>query len=219
MVLPNRWENRSCARQWTAIRCSLSFAISTRLAPILPIRLVKCPSEGLRPTWFRPLPKQPLAYCPKWWFHGNDYRTRDGSCLRDYIHVSDIAHAHAGSWLFTGRKERVELRNFQPGHRKWLYRPEVINAFESQREEINYALSGRRPGDVVAIYANNESQENTWDGKPAIQPGRYDAHGLELGTEITAEKKIFFSSTDPRLNWFINHPKHTHASWYPGNRK
>jgi UDP-glucose 4-epimerase len=90
--------------------------------------------------------------------HGNDYPTRDGSCIRDYIHVSDVAHAHTLSmqFLIDGKgKKRCEVFNL--GYGEGVSVLEAINAFEKVSGiKLNYVIGPRRPGDVIAIYANND---------------------------------------------------------------
>ena len=89
---------------------------------------------------------------------GNDYPTRDGTCVRDYIHVSDIAHAHtlALQYMQQGKtKTSCDVFNLGSGNGTTVL--EAINAFEAASEtKLNYQIGPRRSGDVVAIYANNE---------------------------------------------------------------
>lgn len=88
---------------------------------------------------------------------GTDYPTRDGSCVRDYIHVMDIAHAHtkALQCLINGKnKEAVEVFNLGSGEGVSVL--ELIAAFERiSGRKLNYELGPRRAGDVVAVYADN----------------------------------------------------------------
>lgn len=90
--------------------------------------------------------------------HGSDYPTRDGSCIRDYIHVCDIAHAHtlALEFLINGKNESAcEIFNLGSGNGVTVL--EAITTFEKvSGKKLNYKLGPRRPGDVVAIYANND---------------------------------------------------------------
>ncbi|MBS1733400.1 MAG: UDP-glucose 4-epimerase GalE [Bacteroidetes bacterium] len=90
--------------------------------------------------------------------HGDDYPTRDGSCIRDYIHVSDIAHAHtlALNYLLEHRNSsNCDVFNLGSGNGHSVL--EVIGTFEKVTgHKLNYAIGPRRPGDVIAIYANNE---------------------------------------------------------------
>jgi UDP-glucose 4-epimerase len=94
--------------------------------------------------------------------YGTDYATKDGSCVRDYIHVSDIAHAHTLSLDFLIQKKntkKVEIFNLGTGDGYTVL--EVINAFEKvSGVKLNYHLGPRRGGDVVAIYANNSKAKN-----------------------------------------------------------
>ncbi|HTJ14144.1 MAG TPA: UDP-glucose 4-epimerase GalE [Dinghuibacter sp.] len=89
---------------------------------------------------------------------GTDYDTRDGSCIRDFIHVSDIAHAHtlAVNYMLAGKnKDSVEVFNLGTGNGVTVL--EAIRAFEKvSGVKLNYTLGPRRPGDVIAIYANND---------------------------------------------------------------
>lgn len=87
---------------------------------------------------------------------GTDYNTRDGSCIRDYIHVSDIAHAHtlALLWLFKQNEATCEIFNLGSGTGTTVI--ELINAFERATGiDFEYEKGPRRPGDVEAVYANN----------------------------------------------------------------
>ena len=94
--------------------------------------------------------------------YGDDYPTRDGSCIRDFIHVSDIAHAHTLSLLFleAGKStKRCEVFNLGSGHGVTVL--EAIRAFEKvSGQQLNYAIAPRRPGDVIAIFANNDLARN-----------------------------------------------------------
>jgi len=88
---------------------------------------------------------------------GNDYDTRDGTCIRDYIHVMDIANAHtkALQYLIQGRNEsKCEVFNLGTGNGVTVL--EAIQSFEKvSGVKLNWKFSPRRPGDVVSIYANN----------------------------------------------------------------
>lgn len=89
---------------------------------------------------------------------GDDYPTRDGSCVRDYIHVMDLANAHtkALQYLLQG-KQRQSVDIFNLGIGEGVTVLEAIRAFERvTAEDLNYRIGPRRPGDVVAVYANND---------------------------------------------------------------
>lgn len=98
-----------------------------------------------------------IGKLPQMVVFGDDYPTRDGSCVRDYIHVCDIAHAHtlALQYLMENRnKTNCDIFNLGTG--KGVTVLEAIKAFEKvSGQQLNYVIGPRRPGDVVAIYANN----------------------------------------------------------------
>lgn len=88
--------------------------------------------------------------------HGSDYETRDGSCIRDYIHIMDLANAHtkAISYLLDRKNEKqYDVMNLGIGQGVTVL--EAIQAFEKASGlALNYSLGPRRSGDVVAIYAD-----------------------------------------------------------------
>jgi UDP-glucose 4-epimerase len=101
--------------------------------------------------------------------YGDDYDTRDGSCIRDYVHVCDIAHAHT-----LGLQHLIENKNVQQceiynlGTGNGVSVLEAIQAFEKvSGQKLNYRIGPRRPGDIVAIYANNSlaKEKLEWDPK------------------------------------------------------
>ncbi len=86
---------------------------------------------------------------------GNDYDTSDGSNVRDYIHVVDIAEAHvvAIDRLLQGKSKAIEVFNVGTGQGNSVL--EVVNTFEKvSGQKLNYEVGPRRPGDVPAIYAD-----------------------------------------------------------------
>lgn len=99
---------------------------------------------------------------------GTDYDTRDGSCVRDYIHVQDLAHAHtlALQYLMSGKAtENPALFNLGIG--AGLTVLEVINAFEKvSGVKLPYELGPRRPGDVVAVYADRSKATDLLGWEP-----------------------------------------------------
>ncbi|RYY11991.1 MAG: UDP-glucose 4-epimerase GalE [Chitinophagaceae bacterium] len=99
-----------------------------------------------------------IGKLPTLMVYGDDYPTRDGSCIRDYIHVCDIAHAHtlAIQYLLERRNpKRCEVFNLGSGNGITVL--EAIKTFEQVAGvKLNYEIGPRRPGDVVAIFANND---------------------------------------------------------------
>jgi len=99
-----------------------------------------------------------IGKLPKMQVWGNDYPTRDGSCIRDYIHVCDIAHAHTLALQFLlNKKSAKKCEVFNLGTGNGVTVLEAIKAFEKvSGVKLNYSIGQRRPGDVIAIYANND---------------------------------------------------------------
>lgn len=87
---------------------------------------------------------------------GDDYDTRDGSCIRDYIDIMDLAKAHVKSikrLLQKNNKENFEVFNLGTGNGVTVF--EIINAFEeSTGIKLNYKVTDRRAGDVEKVYAD-----------------------------------------------------------------
>lgn len=104
---------------------------------------------------------------PKLTVFGGDYDTRDGSCIRDYIHVSDIADAHVKAMNYLiGNLQKQACSVFNLGTGNGVSVLEAIHSFEKvSGEKLNYEVGPRRPGDVVKIYANNDfaKQELGWN--------------------------------------------------------
>ena len=99
---------------------------------------------------------------------GTDYNTKDGSCVRDYIHVCDIAHAHilALNYLID-KKNTTSCEIFNLGTGNGYTVLEVIAAFEKiSGLKLNYQTGPRRSGDVIAIYANNNKAKSHLGWQP-----------------------------------------------------
>ena len=87
---------------------------------------------------------------------GDDYPTPDGSCLRDYIDVVDLAKAHVVAitrMIEDKNKTKYEVFNIGTGNATSVL--ELVNSFERVNElKLNYKVAPRRPGDVVSIWAD-----------------------------------------------------------------
>ena len=97
--------------------------------------------------------------------YGADYPTPDGTAIRDYIHVVDLAKAHVLALqrlLQHKNEDKVEVFNLGTGTGSSVL--EVITAFEKvSGEKLNYKLVDRRDGDVVAAYANTDKANSVLD--------------------------------------------------------
>lgn len=101
---------------------------------------------------------------------GNDYQTIDGTCIRDYIHVVDIARAHtvALKYILEGKNgENYEIYNLGAG--VGLSVLQVVNRFEELTGiKLNYKIGPRREGDVEAVYADNKLAEEKLNWTPQL---------------------------------------------------
>ncbi len=104
---------------------------------------------------------------------GADYDTPDGSAIRDYIHVVDLAEAHvmAMNRLLQGKqKHNYEYYNLGTGQGHSVL--EVVKTFERVNDlKVNYQITDRRPGDIVKIYADTElaNQELGWKASRSLE--------------------------------------------------
>lgn len=104
---------------------------------------------------------------------GDDYQTRDGSAIRDYINVMDLANAHVIAierLLRQQNKKNFEVFNLGTG--KGISVLEIIKAFETATgEKLNYSIVGRRPGDVEAVYSDTHlaNTELGWQASTPIE--------------------------------------------------
>ena len=104
---------------------------------------------------------------------GDDCDTHDGSCIRDFINVVDLAKAHvvAINRILEGKqKEKVEV--FKIGTGRGLSVLELIHAFESATGvKLTYQIVGRRAGDIVKVWADPTlaNKELGWKAETSIE--------------------------------------------------
>ncbi|PRX57641.1 UDP-glucose 4-epimerase GalE [Flagellimonas meridianipacifica] len=89
---------------------------------------------------------------------GDDYPTEDGTCIRDYIHVVDVAKAHVVALeRLLENKNEANYEVFNLGTGKGSSVLEVIHSFEKvSGQKLNYKIANRRPGDVIQAYADTQ---------------------------------------------------------------
>ncbi|KAA5826399.1 UDP-glucose 4-epimerase GalE [Algibacter amylolyticus] len=103
---------------------------------------------------------------------GDDYPTPDGTCIRDYIHVVDLAKAHVialGRLLQNKNKSNYETFNLGTGKGSTVL--EVVKSFEKvSGKQLNYKIVGRREGDIISAYADTEkaNKELGWKTKLSL---------------------------------------------------
>jgi UDP-glucose 4-epimerase len=118
---------------------------------------------------------------------GNDYDTPDGSCIRDYLHVVDLAKAHVTAVKrLTGKKNREKYEVFNLGTGTGVTVLEAIKSFERVTGvNVKYRITGRRAGDIEKIWADpsfanrelgwktekslDEAMESAWEWEKTIR--------------------------------------------------
>ena len=107
--------------------------------------------------------------------YGDDYPTPDGTCIRDYIHVVDLAKAHVVALQrLLGKKNSEKVEVFNVGTGKGSSVLEVITAFEKvSGQKLPYKIVGRREGDITSAYANTDKANNVlgWKAKSTLEDG------------------------------------------------
>ena len=113
---------------------------------------------------------------------GTDYPTPDGSCIRDYLHVMDLAEAHVSAleFLFKDKLRGKDKgwRAYNLGTGRGASVLEVIKAFGKVTGlEVPYSIAKRREGDVVAIWANasRAKDELGWEAKRSLEEALNDS--------------------------------------------
>lgn len=104
---------------------------------------------------------------------GDDYPTEDGSCIRDYIHVVDLAKAHVIALeRLISKKNQSNYEVFNLGTGRGSSVLEVVNSFEKTTgEKLNYKIVDRRPGDVISVYADTKKANDVlgWKAKETME--------------------------------------------------
>lgn len=129
--------------------------------------------------------------------NGNDYDTPDGSCIRDYIHVVDVAIAHVKAIEFLARPQRsntelaggnnnagYEVFNIGTGNGNSVL--EVVETFEKVTGiNLKYKIGKRRPGDITRIYAevNKAKKVLGWETKLTLEDALRDAWNWQKNLE------------------------------------
>ena len=104
---------------------------------------------------------------------GNNYPTSDGTAIRDYIHVVDLAKAHVVALkrlLNKENSEKIETFNLGTGTGSSVL--DVINTFEKvSNQKLNYKIVGRREGDVTEAYANTDKANDVlgWNAQSSLE--------------------------------------------------
>ena len=108
---------------------------------------------------------------------GNNYDTKDGTCIRDFIHVVDLAEAHVVALDYSEKmNEAVDVFNVGTGSGNTVL--ELIETFEKVNNlKLNYSIGERRLGDIEAIYANTSKIKSklNWEAKKELPTSMKDS--------------------------------------------
>ncbi len=119
---------------------------------------------------------------------GDDYNTPDGTNIRDYIHVIDLAKAHVKTLDYlNGKSNFYDFINVGTGTGTSVL--EIVNTFEKvSNQKLNYTIGGRRPGDVEQIYASVDKSREllNWKTELSVEDALRDAWNWQ----INLRKKI-----------------------------
>jgi UDP-glucose 4-epimerase len=112
--------------------------------------------------------------------YGNDYNTPDGTCLRDYIHVTDLAKAHIKALDFLDQTDK-KFDAFNLGTGRAVSVLDIIKTFEKvSGTKINYSIGKRREGDIAAIYADPRKANRVLQWKTELDLEKAISDGLNF---------------------------------------
>ena len=103
---------------------------------------------------------------------GNDYDTPDGTCIRDYIYVVDLAKAHVKAMARVLDTDSDKLEVFNIGTGKGVSTKEIVDAFEKATGvKLNWAYAPRRAGDIEKVWANPDKANNVlgWKAETSLE--------------------------------------------------
>ena len=114
---------------------------------------------------------------------GNDYKTKDGTCIRDYIHVSDLADIHIKGLNYLNDNKKSFILNC--GYGKGYSVQQIVNIFKMIKKGVEVEYQKRRSGDIAQVYANTKKFKKILRWKP-----KYNDIKLIIKSAISWEKKL-----------------------------
>ena len=126
---------------------------------------------------------QSLKNKPNVKIFGKDYKTKDGTCVRDYIHVSDLANIHIKGLDYLKNNKKSFTINC--GYGKGFSVQEIVNIFKKIKKNVKIQYEKRRPGDIAQIYANTTKFKKILKLKP-----KYNNIKKIIQSAVKWEKKL-----------------------------
>ena len=114
---------------------------------------------------------------------GNNYKTEDGTCIRDYVHVSDLADIHIKGLKYLENNKKSFILNC--GYGKGYSVLQIVNIFKKIKNGVGVQYRKRRPGDIAQVYANTKKFKKTLKWRP-----KYNNIRLIIKSAIKWEKKL-----------------------------
>ena len=115
--------------------------------------------------------------------YGNDYKTKDGTCVRDYIHVSDLANIHIKALKYINKNSKSLILNC--GYGKPYSVLEISNILKKKNRDTKINYKKRRPGDIAQVYSNTRKLDKILKLKP-----KYNSLEYILESAYKWEKKL-----------------------------
>ena len=103
---------------------------------------------------------------------GNDYDTPDGTCIRDYIYVVDLAKAHVKAMQRVLDMDTEAIEYFNVGTGRGVSTYEVVDKFEKATGvKVNWSYAARREGDIEKVWANPDKANNVlgWKAESELE--------------------------------------------------
>lgn len=126
---------------------------------------------------------QSLKKKPKIKIFGNDYSTKDGTCIRDYVHVSDLADIHIKGLKYLKDNKKSFVLNC--GYGKGYSVKQIVDIFKKIKKGVDVQYQKRRPGDIAQVYANTKKFKKILKWRP-----KYNNIKLIIQSAIKWEKKL-----------------------------
>ena len=120
---------------------------------------------------------------PKIKIFGNDYSTKDGTCIRDYVHVSDLADVHIKGLKYLKDNQKSFVLNC--GYGKGYSVKQIVDIFKKIKKSVDVRYQKRRPGDIAQVYANTKKFQKILKWRP-----KYNNIKFIIQSAIKWEKKL-----------------------------